>query len=390
MADIYVDAEVAPEADELYDGAVTYIQDNGFPDWQPDLFTRVFLMAIAQMVSIIAAIAAVVPEAIFRWFGTLAGIPPLEATQASVTATITVKDNLGYQVDDGTVFGLVSGGLDAVPFATVGDLVIPPGSVAGDVLLVAINPGLEGSGLDTVDLTKGDSISFITAVALIGVTQGGQDEEQTSVYLNRLARRLQLMAPRPILPPDFAEIVREDIPGIYRAVGLNGYNPGDNTWNNVRTVSVAVMSSDGSNVAAGTKLLGETHLEEQRELNFLTHLIDPTRTGIDIEYTGTTYSGEDIADVKARINAALADYLAPLTWGSRVGEGENPTWDNKTQVKYLEVATVIENVDGFDSLDDLKIGVAGGARAKVDINLPGAAPVPNLNAVIGGGTVNAP
>jgi hypothetical protein len=260
MADIYVDADVAPEAEELLDDAVTYIQDNGFPDWGTDTsdFTYILLSAIAQMVAVIASIAGVVPEAIFRWFGTLAGVPPEEATQASTTVTITVKDNQGYTIEDGTTFGLVSGGDDAIPFQLVGDLVIPPGSVAGDGLIVASVAGADGSGLDTVDLTKGDAIAFITSVVPDGPTQGGQDDEDNDAYLNRLSRRLQLMAPRPILPPDFAELVREDIPGIFRAVGLNGYNPTTNTWNNARCVSVAAMSDDGTNLASSRTWTGST------------------------------------------------------------------------------------------------------------------------------------
>jgi hypothetical protein len=390
VADIYIDADVAPEAEDLVSDAVDFIQGY-FPGWVPSEanLLYIFLYAVANMLAPAYAIAGLAPAAIFRWFGAnLMNLPPDAAAPASATVTFTVRDNLGYTIPDGTVLGLV-GADGGVPFTVQGDVVIAAGATTGDALIVAVNPGLDGSGLSVVDLSKGDALDFVTAVVVDGITTGGQDDEDDDHYLNRLSQELELMAPRPILANDFATMMIADNPTVFRAVGLDGYDPNTNTWNNVGLVSVAGIAEDGSNLAQATKDAAQADLEARREINFVVHVIDPTRTAIDFDYVVTAYSGWDINDVKARIDAALASYADPSTWGTRSGEGQVPIWDNTAKVRYLEVATVIENIDGVNTIEDLNIGLAGGARGTADIDLPGAAPLATFGAVVSG-VVNAP
>lgn len=396
MAEIYIDADVAPEPDDLLQIGFDYIRTNHDPDWDPSTagFVTTLLGAVVEIVAPLSAIAGVVPDAIFRYFGaSLVNVPPGEDVQATGTLTVIAQDNAGYTIPDGSIFALTGAlGGEPIAFATEDEYVIPAGTdtLAG-VLVRAVLPGEDGAGLTLVDLDKGDALGFILDATVDAPgTTGGADAEEDDTYLSRLSKRLELMAPRPILPGDFA-VMALDVAGNYRAVGLQGYDPATNTWNNARTVAVATMADDGSNTAQATKDATAAYLAAERELNFIVNVMDPTRTSIDVDYTITTFAGYDLEDVRTRINDALAAYLSPLNWGTgQAGEGETPTWINTTQVRYLEISQVINNVDGVDYIDALDIGVAGGALGTADVNLGGAAPVGELGTIIGGGTVNAP
>jgi hypothetical protein len=72
------------------------------------------------------------------------GLPPLDAVAATMTATVTAIDNLGYTLEAGTVFGLRATGDQVYLFTVDNDVVIAPGSTAtavGGVALTAQEAG---------------------------------------------------------------------------------------------------------------------------------------------------------------------------------------------------------------------------------------------------------
>lgn len=142
-----------------------------------------------------------------------------------------------------------------------------------------------------------------------------------------------------------------------------------------RVVSVAGLDSAGVAIAAGVKTQLDTDLEAYRELNFDVHVIDPTATEVDVTTTVKAKEGVDATTLAANVKTAIEDYLNPAKWAG--GTDRPPAWRNETVVRYLEIATVIENVEGVE-----RITVTGGNfdltvnAVRTDVTLFGKAPIP--------------
>lgn len=239
----YIDVPVVTDPDTLAQDAYDFIQAQ-IPGWVPNagnLDTWV-IEAIARMAAETSTVASSVPASIFRYFGQLVGITPINATPASTTATFTTVDTAGYTIPAGTVVAIAGADGSSVPFVLTADLVIPNGQSTGIGSLVALNPGDSGSGLGgaTVPATLITTIAAIASVTLNAATVGGLDAETDSAYLNRLVGELRLLTPRPILPNDFAVLAR-NVAGVGRALGIDGYQP---TTNEVQ--QLAIVATGGT------------------------------------------------------------------------------------------------------------------------------------------------
>lgn len=372
------------------DTAETSIYDalaDAFPGWEPSdaqLETRLS-QPVARLWAAVMALDAVVGEEVFRGFGSIVGVPPISESPATATATVTAIDNAGYTVPAGTQFSIAASGSESYGFTVASDVLIPAGSTtstAGAMTLVAIEPGTAANGL-TANPTPVDALAFISTVVLTGATSGGVDEEDPSAYLDRLRGELRLLAPTPILTSDFA-VLALTIPGVARALGVDGYNPGDATYNNERMVAVAVVDEDGAALSGGVKTQVDDLLEALREVNFVVNVIDPTPTVMSVTTTVKALPGHDLATVQAAVTAALTDYFAPANWGRPVSSGDPSTdggWVNQSTVRYLEVTQVVNNVPGVDYISSLTFKKAGGSLATSDVSLTGAAP---LTTTVGG------
>jgi hypothetical protein len=86
------------------------------------------------------------------------------------------------------------------------------------------------------------------------------------------------------------------------------------------------------------------------------------------------------------VNAALSSYLSRATWGATPTVND---WVNIPNVRYLEVAQVINAVVGVDYITttggnyDLQIAIQGNALARADLVLTGIAPLPQANTLTG-------
>ena len=63
-------------------------------------------------------------------------------------------------------------------------------------------------------------------------------------YINRLTAELQLLAPRPILPADFAALATS-VTGVFRAMAIGGLNPG-------RSVADGITTNGSLNIGSAT------------------------------------------------------------------------------------------------------------------------------------------
>lgn len=341
--------------------AYDYLEANipGFDRSRGDAMCQLIDSA-AQMLAIANEPASDVPLAILRYIGRwVDGLLPIDATFAQTTATVTALDNAGYTIDDGDRFEVLTSGDTSVVFAVVGAVTIPPGStstVAGEVVLVAETAGAAGSGLPIDSTVRPvDAIAWIDTVAITAITTGGIDAETDDEYLGRWITLRQLSNDTPILAVDAADLVRVLIPGIGRALGIDNYNPADGTYENEKYVTVAVADPAGEPVASGIKVAADALLQSKRELNFVFTIVDPNYRGIGVSVLYVAYPGFDLATLDAAVGAALTTYLLPKNSGIPPGS-DGTQWVPDTFVRYLEIAQVVNSVEGVYYITFLLIG----------------------------------
>jgi hypothetical protein len=377
----FVDVEVETTAEALAQDAIEAIQAQ-WPDWFPadGNLETVMINAFARMAADLSTLAADVPIEIFKQFGaTVVGVPPLAAIEATGESTWTMTDNAGYTITEGTQVGIPLAGDQLIGFEVLEDVVVPPGSTttaAGEVILQALEPGIAGNGLLDAPQLLTLTLDYVTGIALTAPTHGGEDAEDEDAYLNRLTNELRLLTPRPIIPVDFAVLVL-NLAGVGRTLAIDGYNPADNTYNNERMVTVALVDPQGEPVGAPLLAAAEALLEAKREINFVVNAINPTYTEIDATAAVKVYPNFDPATVEANVVAALTAYLDPANWGKPTfgDPGTNGGWLLQTKVRYNEIVTVIENTPGVDYIETLTIGIHLGAMGTANLDLAGVAPL---------------
>jgi hypothetical protein len=379
-----VDSEPTDLAAEAFD-YITQQVDGWSPS--PGNLEAWLIEALAQIAGELRALTALVPDSIFAFYGeSILGLPPYPATQATASTTWTAVDAAGYTIDAGTVIAITPpASATAYAFAVSADAVIAPGQTyVPAVQCQALEAGAAQSGL-TGDVQVIDQLAFIETVTLDSPTTGGQDAETTDAYLARLSALLTLLAPRPILPQDFAVLAQRTIPEVARAVAIDLYNPGPPIDTNCpRCVSVVICDVDGQPCSPTVKAQVDSLLQSEREVNFLVFVLDPAYTTIDVSFDLQAYPGYDPTDVQTRTIAQLESYLSPGSWGiPPYGDTSARSWINDTEVRYLEVAEQINRVDGVHYINTLAIGTHGGTLGQADVALTGVAPLPEAGSISG-------
>lgn len=218
----------------LLKGIYDYIQSKQ-PLWEPnDANLETWIAQImATQAADIQDMASNVPMIIFRWFGrSMVGIPQETGSSATVATTWTMIDNLGHTVPSGTQVAIRDSLGVMVPFVTIADFSVYPGSTAtaaGAVTLTAVTSGLAGTGLGgaSVAATLIDTLAYVSSIVMAAATSGGVDAEDDLAYITRLSGRLRMLSTRPILPGDFASLAGQ-VAGVYRSVAIDGYDPNKN------------------------------------------------------------------------------------------------------------------------------------------------------------------
>lgn len=383
----YIEPPLETDPDELADEALDYLIANipGFVPQEGHL--EVWLItALARMVAEARDVASAVPTSIFRYFGkTLLGLAPIDAAPAKTASTWVMRDNLGYTIPAGALVAFRTAGDELVTFSVDADVIVPAGqtqTTAGQVLLSATESGTHANGIAAGVMELVDALAFVLSVtATSPTTSGGVDAESDDDYLDRLREELQITTPAPILPADFAILARRTA-GVHRATAIDGWNPNTSTSNNARTITVAVVDAAGNPVVASVKTAVEVLLESMREINWEVFVRDPTYTDIDVVFTVKVKAGYTPATVEVAAEAAVAAYFSQASWGG--GKEDPPTWRNETIVRYLEVAAVINAVDGVDHITttggNYDLTVEGG---RVDVVMAGVAPLTRAGVING-------
>jgi hypothetical protein len=285
-------------------------------------------------------------------------------------------DGAGYTIPAGTQIAVPRSGNDLVAFEVVEDSVIEPGDTTGPVSLIAVEAGTSGNGLSGAAQLI-DALSFVQGIQVDADTEAGQDEEPIEDYLLRLRERLQVATETPITPTDFQIIARTFHPFVDRAIARDGYDPDTETEENERMIALAVTDQDGEPLTTEQKTEVAETLEGLREVNFVVHVIDADYTEIDVEFEFAALPGFDLGDVRSTVETALTAYFSPARWGQR-SPGAGDAAENvgiEATVRFLEVASVIDQVTGVDYISSLGIAKAGDSPGTVDLSLDGAVPL---------------
>jgi hypothetical protein len=382
MTTTYIYPPLDSDPNTLYQGFVTFMQAN-IPGWVPfsgeldDWLARAFTAIAAQLTEITTDVA----NAIFRYFGAfIVNVPPIAAQPSQALTTWTMQDNAGYTIPAFTQFTLTDPTGAQQGFQTTVDTVIPNGSTsATNVLAVATVAGTGAN--DCVGPALNVPLAFVPVggVVTLSPSSQGLDDEDDSVYLDRLTATFQTLSPKPITAKDFSAIAL-DQPLVGRVTTLPGFNPANATQTGNTHTSTTIdnlsniasipqgASISGSGIpggafitavggssitisAATTTTLTGTTLTIGGSLNnggyvgsivaaadgtaltspemtaiqsaiqamclagVLYSVTAPTYTTVNITATVFAWPGEVQANVQAAVVAALNGALTPLQWG---------------------------------------------------------------------------
>jgi hypothetical protein len=379
MSDTFITVPFETDPDTIADTAVEYLRES-VPGWEPaDGHLEVWLIAaLARIASEVATVAAEVPASIFRAFGQqLVGVTPQDGVEATMATIWTARDTLGHVIPAGTQVAYVVSGDVQIVFSVAAEATILPGSsTLSPVTVQAAAVGTASNAVPSGPLQPVDSLAWVQSIASTATSTGGVDPETDTAYQDRLAARLRLLTPRPILPGDFAVLAR-DIEGVHRCAALDGYDPGDESDDNERMVCVVPLDADGAAVSSTISDAVIAYLDGMREVSFVVNATEPTVTAVDVAFTIAVSTGYVSADVVTAAEAAVEAWLSPATWA---GGGESPPECRiaEATVRILTTATVVAAVPGVAYVAALTLD--GGA---VDVVLPGVAPLPSPGTVAG-------
>ena len=293
---------------------------------------------------------------------------------------------------------------DSLVFLTDADAVsIGPGSEVA-VGITALEPGETANGaFGTADMI--DPVAGVTSIVASAIG-GGTDEETDAEYLDRLRSLLTLMAPRPILPGDFA-LMAESVPGVGRAAAFDLYQAGTDddpvaastiggssspiaagpgVDDVERAVTVVVTGEDGAPPSLGLMRAVYNDLDARREVNFLIYVIAPGEagvyTGVDVRADVHVLPGYDWATVVDNIEASLGEWLNPASWGVDVGALSSP-WAVDTKARLYEAVEWMNRAQGVHWVENVELKRSTqlvGDFAAADLTLPGKAPMPTFGA----------
>lgn len=376
------DTYLSPET--ILDQMFTDFAD-AIPGWLPsEGNAEVALMeATAYQISELRRLQTQVPISIFRYFGsTIVGIPPVDAVSATMRSTWTVVDTDGYVIQSGTQVGFRVRG-EIVPFIVRDSVTVPSGiktTLKSQVTLEAVNPGNEANGI--VEGSTGeliDTLAFVDTITTEEVSAGGVDAETDLQYINRLSDQFALFSPRAIVPADFEGLARS-VPGVARAVAVDGYNPSNQSSGNAKTVLVSVIDINGDDVSETT--LGEvkTLLQREREINFVVNVVNPTRTKIDVSVKGIAYAEFELDDVKGTVTEAINTFLSAANWGLP-RFGDQLLWLDERTVRYLDLVAAVGSAEGLEYATEVKLAKADQNLGTNDVVLTGIPALPQPDEV---------
>jgi uncharacterized phage protein gp47/JayE len=249
----YIGVPIETDPDVLSEASYDYLQSQ-VDGWEPaeGNLETILIDTNNRRDAELRDLASRVPTSIFRAYGELVGVDPVDGAKATVSVTITTIDNKGYTIVAGTQFGFRTSGDEIVIFEVLADIVVSVGSTTAIGTLIALDIGAAASNLGAVGIPMQlvTPLDYVTSAVMLSASSGGADAETDAEYLNHLATRLQTLANRPILAQDFATLAR-DIAGVARAVAVDNYNPAHNLLT-LNEASLETSAADWMNIQDAT------------------------------------------------------------------------------------------------------------------------------------------
>ena len=332
------------------------------PGWQahdgnPDVW---LIDEFAAVAAELRAQAADVPGSVIATFGTeVLGMPIRIPVPAVGLTRWTARDDLGYTIQPGATIVVPRTGDELVGFAVVDGGQIPAGALTIDNVAVrAVVAGAAANGLQGPAEMSNPYYDWADTVEVTGPTAHGDDGQTLAEYLDNLSNLLRMMAFRPILPYDYALLAKQ-IPGVGRAVAMDGYEPADGTWYHARQIALVVTDPAGAELPDPVKQQIRDFLEDAREVNFLVPVIDPLYATTDVGFEVTAYSGQDPDLVNAVCVDALTQLLSPTLYrlgttspGISAGEVIPPPpadgQPGRMTIRINEIVALLDRCKGVD------------------------------------------
>lgn len=339
--------------------------------------------------------AITVPEAIYQTYGEeVLGIPAVAPAPALANSVWTAIDNLGYRILAGTQLTLTRSGDAANPvaFEVIATVEIPPGDLSvGGVQIRAVQTGEQGNRLSG-EAELIDPLFWVESVQVPIETTNGVDGQTLEEYLESLISLMRIVALRPILPLDYA-ILALRVPGVARAVAMDGYDPGTETWGHARMVTLILTNDEGLPVSLPTQTSVRTTLEQLREVNFIVNAIDARYDTISVTYEVTAFAEQDpevvrvLCDEAIRVALSPAEYRLGITSPSiAVGEVIPPPSNGAMGRRIIRVNDLIGLLDRQRGVDFVGPITIQGDAADYELPTPFTLPQPGTIT----GTVNLP
>lgn len=333
----YVELPVETDAATIADNAITALQ-SAWPAWVPvDSHLEVVLIeAVAVMAQNAAEVAARMPSAALRAYGTqVLGVPYGAGTAAVTTVTFALADLLPHTIPDGTQIII-----DGFAFETVGDVSTPGAATIVGVPVQSTIVGVAQNGLTGASTSGITTPPWVTGITVLATTAGGTDPQSDSDYQEALARQLQLQAITLITLRDY-ELWCLNQAGVGRALAQT---------TGARVVQVGLTDVNGAALSSGLKATVLASMTGITEVNLTLSLNDPTTTTVNIVATVKAYPGYLAADINTRVVAALDAFLSPANWGAPdASSGSAPdTWLLQQTVFLNKIIDVIGSVTGVN------------------------------------------
>jgi hypothetical protein len=383
----YIELPLTADATALSDTGKDYMSGE-IDGWtpRPGNVESVLLEANGQIAAEVVDQAAQVDPAVFAYFGqSILGIAIRDAIPATGLVDFTFDAGFVGNVPAGTTVAFPNPDGNSYAFVTDDDVFT---DATHTTSVTGLESGPDPNGSQGVGQLI-DTVDGVSSLAMNLAASGGVAEETTDEYVDRLADALTILAPRPILPQDFATMARQ-VPGVGRAVAIDLLQPPasaggygqprgaepNGTTPVERCVTVAITAEDGTAPSASLMQTVWALLDANREVNFLEYVIPPAYTAIDVQATVHPYPGYIAAEVKAAAEAMLADWLDPNAWGSEA-TGEETSWATDTKVRIYEAVDYLNRAAGVFYVVSVQVKRSvDSVWSNVDIVLPGVAPLP--------------
>jgi hypothetical protein len=179
------------------------------------------------------------------------------------------------------------------------------------------------------------------------------------------------------------------IPGVGRAVAMDGYEPLDGTWYHARQITLIVTDAAGEALPDATKNQIRAFLEDTREVNFLVPVVDAAYAPTDVQFEVTAYAGQNVDLVNAICTDAVTQLLSPryyrlgttspgITAGEVVPPPATGAQPGRMTIRLNELVGILDRCRGVDWVGPVTIdGVAA------DKILVGPTTLPRAGAVTG-------